>query len=47
MTRLLLITVYCLLLLTIFIGCASTPAGYDADTTPDHNGEQWIGGNAK
>jgi hypothetical protein len=24
--------------------CATTPTGYDRDTTPEHNGEEWIGG---
>lgn len=24
--------------------CATTPSGYDRDTTPEHNGEEWIGG---
>ncbi|MFH0907184.1 MAG: hypothetical protein V1929_00275 [bacterium] len=28
----------------VFAGCATVPPGYDADTTPGHNGEQWIGG---
>lgn len=25
-------------------GCASVPRGYDADLTPTHNGEAWVGG---
>lgn len=25
-------------------GGNQVPPGYDADTTPDHNGELWIGG---
>lgn len=24
--------------------CASVPSGYDADTTPDRDGEEWVGG---
>lgn len=27
-------------------GCASVPHGYDADLTPGHNGETWVGGAA-
>lgn len=31
--------------LLLLFGCATTiPDGYDADTTPGHNGEAWIGG---
>ncbi len=25
-------------------GCSTVPPGYDADTTPDHDGEEWVGG---
>lgn len=26
-------------------GCQTRiPSGYDADTTPDHDGEEWVGG---
>lgn len=28
-------------LIMVFAGCATTPVGYDADTTPTHNGEAW------
>ena len=33
--------------LLIFSGCSTAPSvpnGYDADTTPSHNGEAWVGG---
>ncbi len=33
------------LLLSISSGCALlTPEGYDSDTTPAHDGENWRGG---
>jgi len=36
-----------LALLAFCSGCLTTPSvpnGYDADTTPGHNGEAWVGG---
>lgn len=33
--------------IALLTGCMSlhqVPPGYDADTTPGHDGEQWIGG---
>lgn len=42
MMRLLTILLCAIAVLT---SCVSTvPPGYDADTTPDHDGESWIGG---
>ena len=28
----------------LLAGCSSVPEGYDWDTTPDHDGEEYIGG---
>ena len=33
-----------LILSAALAGCATTPRGYDSDTTPDHDGEEWVGG---
>ena len=36
--------IWAMLVCVLLAGCASIPEGYDWDTTPDHDGEEYVGG---